>query len=435
MLQHDENRELRRRFLLTCVQRNRNQQLRIKALTEIAQLREPEAFDDAIDTVGTWSRDDRRAGTRVMLEALAERRIGRRDQAQAWVWRLADYTRDLHEEYAVQRWPETKRLLGLLVNSSGRAHGRNARRLVHAARNQDRRLAAALLAAGVAHTPEGEEVLRGARMRAARKPSAVARELLRNFPKAGGGRRRRRKRKSKDGAKANGANGASSRKSRGARAKKSDSGNGAKPEAKAPRAEDRGRRGLRGDARAELAAQQPRARSWRRIFRFLFLVFAFFSLARSVAQSGFNVAVGVAVTEKLRAAAVRSGSPPGSSARTWKVWDPTESGPTDCGEAQAVNAAASSEHWKVDPGSFDVKPKTTVELVVVEPSAGPAVIVVSGLPRKSWLSQPSSVSTPGRRWSPSLPRFRSPPCRSRCRGSARRPVRQVRLRCRCRRGR
>ncbi len=208
MLQNDQTKELRRRFLLTCVQRNRNQQLRIKALVEIAALRDADAFDDAIDTIGTWARDDRRAGTKVMLEALAERRIGRRDQAQAWVWRLAEYTRDLHEEYAVQRWPETKRLLGLLVNSSGRAHGRNARRLVHAARNQDRRLAAALLAAGVAHTPEGEEVLRGARMRAARKPSAVARELLRNFPKAGG-KRRRRKRKggSKDGraAKKNGA--------------------------------------------------------------------------------------------------------------------------------------------------------------------------------------------------------------------------------------
>jgi ribonuclease E len=203
MLQHDTTKELRRRFLLTCVQRNRNQQLRIKALAEIAALRDADAFDDAIETVGTWSRDDRRAGTKVLLEALAERRIGRRDQAQAWVWRLAEYTRDVHEEYAVQRWPETKRLLGLLVNSSGRAHGRNARRLVHAARNQDRRLAAALLAAGVAHTPEGEEVLRGARMRAARKPSAVARELLRNFPKAGG-RRRRRKRKgsSQDGGSA-----------------------------------------------------------------------------------------------------------------------------------------------------------------------------------------------------------------------------------------
>ena len=95
----------------------------------------------------------------------------------------------------MQRWPETKRLLGLLVNSSGRAHGRNARRLVHAARKQDRRLAVSLLAAAVSHTPEGEEVLRGARMRMARKPSAIARELLRNFPKGGKRRRKRNKRK------------------------------------------------------------------------------------------------------------------------------------------------------------------------------------------------------------------------------------------------
>ncbi len=193
MLQNDRTKELRRRFLLTCVQRNRNAQLRLKALGEIADLGDADAFDDAIDIVGTWSREDKRAGTKTMLQALIDKRIGRRDQAQAWVWRLAGYTRELHEEYAVQRWPETKRLLGLLVNSSGRAHGRNARRLVHAARKQDRRLAVALLAAAVSHTPEGEEVLRGARMRMARKPSAVARELLRNFPK-GGKKRRKRKR-------------------------------------------------------------------------------------------------------------------------------------------------------------------------------------------------------------------------------------------------
>ena len=197
MLQNDRTKELRRRFLLTCVQRNRNSQLRLKALSEIADLGDPDAFDDAIDIVGTWSRDDKRAGTKTLLQALVDKRIGRRDQAQAWVWRLASYTRELHEEYAVQRWPETKRLLGLLVNSSGRAHGRNARRLVHAARKQDRRLAVALLAAAVSHTPEGEEVLRGARMRMARKPSAIARELLRNFPKGG---KRRRKRKRNDGA-------------------------------------------------------------------------------------------------------------------------------------------------------------------------------------------------------------------------------------------
>jgi superfamily II DNA or RNA helicase len=199
MMQHDQSKELRRRFLLTCVQRNRNHQLRLKALGEIAALRDPDSFDEAIDMVGGWSRDEKRAGARVLLQALAERRIGRRDQAQAWVWRLASFTRELHEEYAVQRWPETKRLLGLFVNSSGRAHGRNARRIVHAARQHDRRLAVSLLAAAVAHTPEAEEALRGARMRTSRKPSAVARELLRNFPKSGGKRRRRRSKAAQDG--------------------------------------------------------------------------------------------------------------------------------------------------------------------------------------------------------------------------------------------
>ena len=81
------------------------------------------------------------------------------------------------------------------MNSSGGAHARNARRLVHAARKQDRRLQAALLAAAVAHTPEAEEVLRGARTRLARKPSALSRELLRNFPKGKGRRSRRRRKK------------------------------------------------------------------------------------------------------------------------------------------------------------------------------------------------------------------------------------------------
>ncbi len=205
MLQHDQAKELRRRFLLTCIQRNRSTQLKLKALGELALTREAEPFDEAIDMVGTWQRDQRRAGVRVLLQALAESRIGRRDQAQAWVWRLAEFTRECHEEYAVARWPETKRLLGLFVNSSGRAHGKNARRLVQAARSQDRRLAVALLAAAVAHTPEAEEVLRGARMRMARKPSAVARELLRNLPKSGGKKRRRRSKRSRDGEREKGA--------------------------------------------------------------------------------------------------------------------------------------------------------------------------------------------------------------------------------------
>jgi hypothetical protein len=194
MLHFDRGGELKRRFLLTALQRNRNAQLRLRALQEIAASRDAEAFDTAIDIMAGWPRDERREGVKIMLQALAERRIGRRDQANAWIWRMAEYTRDVHEEYAVQRWPETKRLLGLLVNSSGAAHARNARRLAHASRKEDRRLSAALLAAALAHTPEAEEALRGARTRMARKPAALARELLRNFPKGRRGNKRRRRR-------------------------------------------------------------------------------------------------------------------------------------------------------------------------------------------------------------------------------------------------
>jgi ribonuclease E len=196
MLHFDSTGELRRLFLLTCLKRNRNTQLRLRALGEVGALRDPEAFDEAVEITGGWSRDERREGVKVLLQALAERQIGRRDQAARWLWHLAEYSREVHEEYAVQRWPETKRLLGLLVNSSGQAHARNARRLVQAARKHDRRLSAALLAAALAHTPEAQQVLDGARMRMARKPSALARELLRNFPKGKrrrGGRRRRKK--------------------------------------------------------------------------------------------------------------------------------------------------------------------------------------------------------------------------------------------------
>ncbi len=183
MMNRDPDRELRKRFLVTCVQRNRNSALRIRALVEISALRDPEAFDDAVEIVGTWSRDERSSGAKAMLQSLADRRIGSREQAIPWLWHLAEYSRQVHENYATQRWPEAKRLLGLLVNSSGAAHTRNARRLVHAAKQQDRRLATALIASAVAHSPEAEEVLRTARVKMSQKPSGLARELSRNFPK------------------------------------------------------------------------------------------------------------------------------------------------------------------------------------------------------------------------------------------------------------
>ncbi|MGH2969067.1 MAG: DEAD/DEAH box helicase, partial [Solirubrobacteraceae bacterium] len=132
MLHFDQGGELKRTFLLTAVERNKNPQLRLRALQEIAASKDAEAFDRALDFVEGWPRDAKREGVKLVLQALAEKKIGRRDQANNWIWRCANLTREVHEEYAVQRWPETKRLLGLLVNSSGGAHARNARRLVHA---------------------------------------------------------------------------------------------------------------------------------------------------------------------------------------------------------------------------------------------------------------------------------------------------------------
>ncbi|MGH2844044.1 MAG: DEAD/DEAH box helicase, partial [Solirubrobacteraceae bacterium] len=161
MLHFDRQGELRRRFLLTALQRNRNQQLRLRALQEIASGSDADAFDTGIDIMAGWTRDERREGVKIMLQALAEHRIGSRDQANNWIWRMAEMTREVHEEYAVQRMPETKRLLGLLVNSSGQAHARNARRLVHATRKEDRRLSAALLAAALANTTEADDSFNG----------------------------------------------------------------------------------------------------------------------------------------------------------------------------------------------------------------------------------------------------------------------------------
>lgn len=201
MLHFDHGGDLKRTFMLTALQRNKNQQIRLRALQEIAGARDADAFDDAIEIVGGWPRDEKREGVKTVLQALAEKKIGRRDQANNWIWRCAEYTREVHEEYAVQRWPETKRLLGLLVNSAGGAHARNARRLVAASRQQDRRLSAALLAAALPHTAEAGEVINGARTRMSRKPAALARELLRNFPKGKGKRgRRRRKKAASEGA-------------------------------------------------------------------------------------------------------------------------------------------------------------------------------------------------------------------------------------------
>ena len=184
MLHFDSTGELRRLFLLTCLRRNRNSQLRVRALTEVggaARSRGLRRRRGDRGRLGPRRAPRGREGAAPGAGRAPDRppRPGAR-----WLWHLAEYTREVHEEYAVQRWPETKRLLGLLVNSAGGAHARNARRLVQAARKHDRRLSAALLAAALAHTPEAQQVLDGARMRMARKPSRWPASCCATSPRA-----------------------------------------------------------------------------------------------------------------------------------------------------------------------------------------------------------------------------------------------------------
>lgn len=183
IVQFSNHPELQHTFLLTAVQRNRHPEIRYRAIRDIAVARDAEAFDLAVDELVGWQKNERRLAVRVALKEISDRRIGRLDQATAWIWRLAFYTRDLHEAFAIHKSPEAKELLEQLAKSSGPAHTRYAKQLVQLTRDMDRRLAASVLASAVAHFSDAEEVLRYERTRMARKPNMLARELARNLPK------------------------------------------------------------------------------------------------------------------------------------------------------------------------------------------------------------------------------------------------------------
>jgi hypothetical protein len=68
--------------------------------------------------------------------------------------------------------------------------------------------------------------------------------------------------------------------------------------------------------------------------------------------------------------------PTASTARTAKLWDPSETAATACGEEHADQTPSSSLHSKLDPASLDVNTKLA-EPEGVGPD-GPDAITVSG---------------------------------------------------------
>lgn len=87
-----------------------------------------------------------------------------------------------------------------------------------------------------------------------------------------------------------------------------------------------------------------------------------------------------ALTLKLALAGVASTLPAASVARTWKVWEPLRAD-TLTGEEQPFQPPLSSLHWKLEPGSVDVKEKEAFAFflpLAFSAFFGFFVIVVSG---------------------------------------------------------
>ena len=130
-------------------------------------LRDPEAFDDALEVVATWPRDERRAGAKCCSRRWSSGGSGvaiKRSLGLAPGASPASSTRNAPSSAGLR----PSACWGCSSTRRG-APRRNARRIVHAARQQDRRLAISLLPPR-SRTPGGRGGVAGARMRMARKP-------------------------------------------------------------------------------------------------------------------------------------------------------------------------------------------------------------------------------------------------------------------------
>jgi hypothetical protein len=169
-------------------------------------------FDDLV-TLGSqappWEKD-RPVGVRTMLRAIADSKPDAPDQILArWTWKLARAVRKQLDRKASQEYPDAKRLLGALANSRGHRHEENAAKLVNAALEMPKEVAAALLASAEGYTPRATQLLEAARERLG-SIQEVAGWIADNLPqpKTGPARTRRRRRRKRRGPETQGANGA-----------------------------------------------------------------------------------------------------------------------------------------------------------------------------------------------------------------------------------
>ena len=189
-------------FLATAAAQNPNRRLRLIALADRVSMRVERAdFDDLVTLVTLappWEKD-RAAGVRTLLRAIADGKPDAPDQILArWTWRLSKAVRKQLDRKASQEYPDAKRLLGALANSRGHRHEENAAKLVNAALEMPKDVAAALLASAEGYTPRATQLLEAARERLG-TINEVAGWIAESLPqpKTGPTRARRRRRRKK----------------------------------------------------------------------------------------------------------------------------------------------------------------------------------------------------------------------------------------------
>jgi hypothetical protein len=187
----DEN--TRMLFFATCAAENKNRQLRLIALGDLAQNRPPaNVFDRSVrlvEAAPTW-RLDRSQGARTLLLALGDRRVDATEhQMVAWAWRLARASRDAQFRKVAAALDTGRSLARGLAGKSGDELMRAARLIATTAQAAPLDLGAALLAVVQTSDPGANRILEQARVALSSDAAALAAALGTNIPLPRGTRR------------------------------------------------------------------------------------------------------------------------------------------------------------------------------------------------------------------------------------------------------
>jgi ribonuclease E len=185
--------ETRLLFLATCAAENKNRQLRLVALGDLAGNRPPaNVFDRAVrlvEAAPTW-RLDRAQGARTLLLALGDHRVDASDhQFVAWAWRLGRASRDAQFRRVAAALENGRDLARGLAGKSGDELVRAAARVAATALTSPLDVGAALLCVVQTQDPSATRVIEQARQRLSEDALALAAALGTNVPLPRGPRR------------------------------------------------------------------------------------------------------------------------------------------------------------------------------------------------------------------------------------------------------